>query len=179
MVLVEPNAPRTLTEEAAHRFVANFLTEFMPGTIRDYDLLEKATDGPPNLSLLDFQMEELIFSLHCLFRAVFANLGPQYRAVFMDQTMSTTAAAFALVLPEETAEKFLDSFREHYNTRQIEYSSMTVTANERSPKGNLFWEYSKRICIAAGVSYPEIVAPVLMEGALNTLKMMNKIAATL
>jgi hypothetical protein len=117
MVLTEPNAPRTPPEEAAQRFVANFFTEFMPGAIREYELLEKATDGPPKLSLLDFQMEELIFCLHCLDRAVFANLGPQYRAVFMDQTLSTTAAAIALVLPEDSAENFIESFREHNNSR--------------------------------------------------------------
>ncbi|MGA2851220.1 MAG: hypothetical protein ABSE46_19635 [Terracidiphilus sp.] len=179
MVEASRNTPRTRPREAARTFIANFFIEFMPGVVGEYELLQNATEGRPKLSLFEFQMEVLIFSLHLLDRAVFVNWGPEYRSAFMDGALSSACEAFSTALPEDSREHFVSCFRTHYNTRQQEYSSMSLPLSEASPKGTLFWEYAKRICQGAGVIHPEIIAPIMMEGASDFFTMMLKIAPTL
>ena len=166
-------------EQAAPPVIAAFFTEYIPGVQNDYELLEKASEGPLKIGLPDLQMETLIFGLHCLDRAVFAQYGAAYRAAFMDSALTTASEAFAAVLPDRLRDHFLDHFENRYNTRQLEYGKLKLLPNSgQGLKGVLSYEHGKRICFDAGVSDPEVVA-VMVEGANSILAMMMKIAKTL
>ena len=172
---MKPAAP----EKAAPRFVALFLTEYLPGVKNEYALLEQASDGPLKISLPDLQEETFIFALHCMDRAVFAHWGPGYRAAFMDCAFGIACAAIADVLPDATREPFLKRFRERADARHLEYSGMKVLmADGEGPKGFLPYEFGKRICFDAGVYDPEVIL-VMVEGATSIFVMMMEIAEEL
>ena len=116
------NLPKEPPEQFAPRIVAMFFVEYLPGVKNDYQLLKKAADGPLQISLPDLQMETLIFALHCLDRAVFAQWGAEYRAVFMDHAFATAHDAFAKALADDLREPFLSLFDKHSQARQREYS---------------------------------------------------------
>jgi hypothetical protein len=166
-------------EQAAAPIVAAFFTEYIPGVKNDYELLEKASEGPLKLGLPDLQMETLIFGLHCLDRAVFAQYGAAYRAAFMDSALTTASDAFAAVLPDHLRDHFLDHFKDRYNSRQYEYGKMKLLPDsDEGVKDVLSYEFGKRICFDAGVYEPEVVL-VMVEGASDILAMMMKFAKTL
>jgi len=172
---LKPAAP----EKAAPRFVANFLTEYLPGVKNEYALLEHASDGPLKISLPDLQEETFIFALHCIDRAVFAHWGPEYRDAFMDCAFGIACAGIADVLPDATRDPFLKRFRERSGARHLEYIGMKVLMGDgEGPKGFLPYEFGKRICFDAGVYDPEVVS-VMVEGATSIFLMMLKIAEDL
>lgn len=171
----EPAAP----EKAAPRIVAAFVTEFVARTEKQYSLLEEHSDGPPKTSLFDFQMEELIYGLHCLDRAVFACWGAEYRAAFMNCAFSFAREMFSNVLPHSGRGRFLDEFKKHCDVRQAEYGAMKMLPGEDGAMKNvLAYEYTKRLCVDAGVYNPPVQI-VLMESANEILTMMLGIAEQL
>jgi hypothetical protein len=173
------DAPKSPPEEAGPRIIANFITEYLSGVKNDYELLQKACDGPPKISLPDLQLETLVFGLHCLDRAVLAHWGPEYRAVFMDHAFAFACDSFAAVLPEHAREHFLKYFDELCQTRQREYGEMKLfPGNDGAFKGVLAWEFGKRICFDAD-AYESIVLMEMVNGARSIFMMMNKIAQTL
>jgi hypothetical protein len=166
-------------ELAAPPIVATLLSEFIPRVKNDYELLEETSDGPPKISLFDLQMETLIFGLHCLDRAVFAHRDATYRTIFMDSALATACRAFAAALPDQARGHFLETFRNHWDTRQREYGAMKLfPGDDGALKGVLGWEYAKRICHDADVENP-IVLTTITEGAGTIFTMMNKIAQAL
>ena len=151
-------------EQAAPPIVAAFFTEFIPNVKNDYEILQKASGSPLKLGLPDLQMETLIFGLHCLDRAVFANHGAAYRAAIMDSAFATASEAFVAVLPDRIRDHFLDHFKDRCNTRQLEYGEMKLLPGDgEGLKGVLSYEFGKRICFDAGVYDPEVVS-VMVEG---------------
>ena len=165
--------------QAAPPIVAAFFTEFLPGVKNDYELLERAKEGPLKISLFDLQMETLIFGLHCLDRALFANYGATYRSDFMDHAFATACEAFSAALPDSARGSFLESFQDHCYVRQHEYGEMKlVPEDDDALQGVLSWEYAKRICLDAGVE-SSIALAAITEEATAIFTMMNKIAQTL
>ena len=118
--------PKESPEIAAPRVVASFFTEYLPGVEKEFELLVRAGEGPLKISLFDFQMETLIFGLHCLDRAVFPLHGENYRADFMDCALAAASEFFSAALPDDARNRFLDSFQNHYNTRQREFGEMKL-----------------------------------------------------
>jgi len=174
----ESRIPITPPEQAGPRIVATFFVEFIPGVENEYELLKKACAGPPKIGLPDLQMETLIFGLHCLDRAVFVIWGADYRNAFMDYALAFAEEAFAAVLPEHIKEHFLEHLRDRYNMRQAEHAAMApLPEKDASPKGTLFWEYAKYICLEAGAD--PVVLPTFLKEASAIFTMMNKIAQTL
>lgn len=114
------NEARTPPGQAAPNIIAAFFTGYIPGVESEYELLTKACNGSPQLSLPDLQMEVLILGLHCLDRAVFIKCGVEYRDAFMDHALTYTEQFFATALPEST----LQYLRDLYNARQREYATM-------------------------------------------------------
>jgi hypothetical protein len=166
-------------ERAAPRVVAAFVAEFVAKADKRYSLLEEHSDGAPKTSLFDFQMEELIYGLHCLDRAVFAHWGAEYRAAFMNCAFTFACEMFSGVLPDLDRGRFLDGFKKHYDTRQAEYGAMKVLPGEDGAMKNvLAYEYTNRLCVDAGVYNPPVQV-VLMEWANGILPMMLKIAEQL
>jgi hypothetical protein len=171
----EPAAP----EKAAPQFVADFVTEFVARADKEYALLEEHSDGPPTTSLFNFQIEELIYGLHCLDRAVLAYWGAEYRAAFMNCAFGFACEMFSDVLPDSDRERFLDEFKKLCDIRQTEYGAMKpLPGKDGAMKNVLAYEYTKRICIDAGVYNPPVQF-ILMECANGILTMMLKIAEEL
>jgi hypothetical protein len=171
----KPAAP----EKAAPQVIAAFFTEFVAQADKEYALIEEHSDGPPQTSLFDFQMETLIYGLHCLDRAVFAYWGSEYRDAFMNCAFSFACKMFSDVLPDSEHDRFLDEFKKHCDIRQTEYGTMKPLPSEDGAMKNvLAYEYSKRICIEAGVYNPPVQL-VLMEWATDVSAMMLKIAKQL
>ncbi len=165
---------KTSPEQAGPRIAAALFAEYLDSKAQ-YELLEKACDGPPKITFLDLKIEELIFTLHCLDRAVFSHRGTEYRKVFMNHALAFTEKAFADVLSENLRKDFLDHVRERYNLRQGEYAAMPlVPAKDGTAKGTLFWEYAKRICLDAGAEHP-IVLKAILDEAMTTFQAMNQI----
>lgn len=168
-----------LPEQAAPPIVEAFFTEFIPNVKNDYELLEEASDGPPKISLIDLQIETLIFGLHCLDRTVFAHSGAVYRGAFMDSAFSAACESIAALLPDYARDQFRENFEVHCRTRQLEYSAMKLfPGDDGALKGVLGWEYAKRICLDAGAENPVVLAVISKEAA-AIFTMMNKIAQTL
>ena len=171
-------APKTPPEKAARQIIAAFFTEYLPGVSGEYGLLKEACQGTPGISLPVLQMEVLIFALHCLDRAAYANYGAEYRNFLMGHALAFTEEGFSAACPEHLRKQFLEDCRDLYNARQREYSSMPpLPEKEASPKGTLFWEYAKRVCNDAGAD--PVVIPTLFEGAAAIFMMMNKVVRTL
>jgi hypothetical protein len=171
----KPAAP----EKAAPQVVAAFVTEFVAKADKEYALLEEHSDGPPKTSLFDFQMEALIYGLHCLDRAVFAYWGAEYRAAFMNCAFSFACEIFSDVLPNSERARFLDGFKKHCDVRQTEYGTMRPLPGEDGAMKNvLAYEYAKRICLDAGVYNPPVQI-ILTEWAIDVSIMMLKIAKEL
>ena len=164
-------------EETGPRTVASFLSEFIPRLTSEYAFLEEASGHQIKMLLWEFQMEVLIFGLHCLQRTVFANCGAEYRKAFMDHALSFALDAFASVIPQNDRERFLAAFEEHYRTRQREYSAMILPLAEGSPKGTLFYEYGKRLCFNSGVDNP-VAVQLMVEQGFAIFNMMDGIART-
>jgi hypothetical protein len=170
-----PPAP----ENAVPPIVEAFISEFAAKVDKEYALLEEYSDGPPAISLFDLQMETLIFGLHCLDRAVFARFGAAYRSAFMDYAFATACEAFAAALPDDARDRFLESFEDHCYIRQQEYGKMKLLPGEDGAMKNvLVHEFTKRICIDAGVYNPPVQL-VLMEWANGIAMMMLEIAEKL
>ena len=166
-------------EQAAPPIVTAFFTEFIPNVKNEYELLEEASDSPLKISLFDLQMETLIFGLHCLDRAVFAHRDATYRTIFMDTAFATACGAFAAALPDHARGQFLESFKDHWHTRQREYGAMKLfPSDDGAFKNVLGWEYARRICLDAGVENPRAFA-TLTEEATTIFMMMNRIAQSL
>jgi hypothetical protein len=155
-----------------------FLTEFIPGVATEYGLLKEASGSSMKMEIGEFQMDVLIFSLHCLDRTVLANFGAEYRRVFMDHALSFVCGAFSSVLPKNAQEGFSTGFEKHYRTRQCEYSAMMLPLADNSPKGTLFYEYAVRLCRDAGVDNP-VAVQLMMEEAFAIFKMMDAVTQTL
>ena len=166
-------------EKAAPQVVAAFFTEFVAKANKEYALLEEHSDGPPKTSLFDFQMEALIYGLHCLDRAVFACWGAEYRAAFMNCAFSFACEMFSDVLPDSERGRFLDGFKKDCDIRQTEYGTMKPLPGEDGAMKNvLAYEFAKRICIGAGVYNPPVQL-VLIEWANGILMTMLEIAGKL
>lgn len=156
-----------------------FISEFAAKVDKEYALLEEHGNGPLKTTLFDLQMETLIFGLHCLDRAVFAFWGAEYRAAFMNRAFGFACDAFASVLPESARERFLEGFKKHCDTRQAEYGAMKpLPGKDGAMKNVLAYEFTKRICIDAGVYNPPVQL-VLMEWANGIAMMMLEIAEKL
>jgi hypothetical protein len=169
---LKPAAP----EKAAPRVVAQFLSEYISGVKNEYALMKQACDGPLLITLLEVQMETLIFGLHCMDRAVFARWGPDYRDRFMWSAFSFACERFAELLPESERERLLKQFEDHSDSRHLEYSEMM--ADGEGPKGFLPYEFGKRICFDAGVYDPKVIL-VMAEGATSIFVTMVEIAEEL
>jgi len=170
-----PAAP----EESAPKVAAVFFTEVVAKSDKEYALLEKHSDGAPKLSLVDFQMEALIYGLHCLDRAVFAFWGADYRAAFMNRAFTFICDMFCDVMTDSQRKRFLEGFKKLCDARQLEYGAMKpVVGEDGLPKNVLPYEFSKRLCIDAGV-YNPATHIVLMEWAGGIMTMMLEIAEEL
>lgn len=175
----ECHIPSSPPEQSAQQIIAAFYSEFMPGVENLYELLQTATDIPLKISLPELQLETLIFGLHCLDRTVFAQCGPDYRAVFMDQAYSTACDAYSSLLPDHAREQFVEWFDEHCQMRQREYGTMKlVIENEGELKGVLFWEYSKRIFYDAGLENP-VALKAMIKYSSDIFSLMNSISQKL
>ena len=171
----KPQAP----EKAAPPIVEAFISEFAAKVDKEYALLEEHGNRPLKTSLFDLQMETLIFGLHCLDRAVFAFWGAKYRSAFMNCAFGFACDAFAAVLPQSARERFLEGFKKHCDTRQAEYGAMRpIPGEDGAMKNVLPYEFTKRICIDAGVYNPPVQI-VLMEWATEIMTMMLEIAEKL
>lgn len=171
----KPQAP----EKAAPPIVEAFISEFAAKVDKEYALLEEHSDGPLKTSLFALQMETLIFGLHCLDRALFARFGAAYRSAFMDHAFATACEAFAVALPDDARDRFLESFEDHCYIRQQEYGAMKPLPGEDGAMKNvLACEFTKRICVDAGVYNPPVQL-VLMEWANGIATMMLEIAEKL
>jgi hypothetical protein len=172
-------APKESPTEAAPRIVGMFLAEWIPGVQKEFELLVMAGEGPLKISLFDLQMETLIFGLHCLDRAIFAQFGDEYRTVFMDQAFGFACDAFSSALPANLGADFVERFDKHCRERHKEYGAMKLLPAEGAgPNGGLCWEFAKRICLLAGVEEP-LAFKVMLENAYAILGMMMKVAQTL
>ncbi len=167
------NSPKETPEESGERIAFNFLREYIPGTTTEYDYLRKSTNTAPAMSFEHFQMEMLIFGLHCLDRATFAHYGPGYRDAIMNGAFQIARVMLAEGLPEKLQIGFLARLDRLYDLRQQEYGAWKLTTGE-NPKGTLFWEFAKRICLDAEVYNPAAVA-VLSETASGIFTMMNDV----
>ena len=173
------NSKPQCPEKAAPPIVGAFISEFAAKVDKEYALLEESSDGPLKTSLFDLQMETLIFGLHCLDRAVFAYRGATYRAAFMNCAFGFAYDGFASVLPESARERVLEGFKKHCDTRQTEYGAMKLLPGEDGAMKNvLAYEFTKRICIDAGVYNPPVQI-VLMKWANGIATMMLEIAKKL
>ncbi len=152
-----------------------FISEFAAKVDKEYAILEEHSDGPPAISLFDLQMETLIFGLHCLDRAVVAFWDVDYRAAFMNCAFGFACDAFAAALPESTRGQFLEGFKKHCDFRQAEYGAMKPIGEDGAMKKVLPYEFSKRLCIDAGVYNPPVQL-VLMEWAGGIMTTMSEIA---
>ena len=171
--------PKESAEEAAPRVIGIFFAEYLPGVEKEFELLARAGEGPLKISLFDLQMETLVFGLHCLDRAIFAQFGDEYRTAFMDQAFGFACDAFASGLPADLAGDFVERFDKHCWARHQEYGAMKLLPAEGAgPKGVLCWEYAKRICRAAGVEEP-LAFKTTVEEAHAILGMMTNVAQTL
>lgn len=168
----------TVPEKSAPRTIAAFFTEFVSNSDKEYALLQEHSDGTPKISLFDFQMETLIYGLHCLDRAVFAFWGAEYRAAFMNCAFAFACEMFSDVLPESARELFLEGFKKHCDARQVEYGAMKPISEDGTMKNGLPYEFFKRLCVDAGVYNPPVQI-VLMEWAGRILTMMLETAETL
>jgi len=172
-------SPRESPAQAAPRIVGTFLAEWIPGAQKELELLVIGGEGPLKISLFDLQMETLIFGLHCLDRAVSAHFGDEYRTAFMNHAFGFACDAFASTLPANLGDDFVERFDKHCRERHREYSAMTLLPAEGAGlKGELCWEFAKRICLSAGVDEP-LVFKVMLEDANAILGMMIKVAQTL
>jgi hypothetical protein len=164
----KPTAPG----KVAPRVVAAFFSEFVCKADKEFGILGEHS----NTSLFDFQMEMLIFGLHCLDRAVFAYWGHEYRAAFMNCAFSFACEMFSDVLPESQREIFLEGFKKRCDTRQTEYGAMKALPGEDGAMKNvLAYEFTKRVCVDAGVNNPAVQL-ALIEWANGISTMMLKIA---
>ncbi len=170
----KPAAPET----AAPPVIAAFFAEFVANADMKYAVLEEHCDGEPKISLFDFQIEVLIYGLHCLDRAVFAFRGAEYRATFMNYGFAFACEMFSDLLPEPTRERFLERFKEHCEARQAEYGAMRPISKDSAMKNVLPYEFSKRLCFDAGVCNPPVQI-VLMKWAGGIMTMMLEVAETL
>lgn len=156
-----------------------FISEFAAKVDKEYTLLEECGDGPLKTNLFDLQMETLIFGLHCLDRAVLAYQGTEYRAAFMNCAFGFACEALAGALPASAREGFLEGFKKHCDTRQVEYGAMDLLpGKDGAMKNVLVYEFTKRICVDAGVYNPPVQL-ILMEWANGIAKMMLEIAENL
>lgn len=172
----KPPAP----ESAAPPIVASFISEWVVCSEKEYTLLTEFAEGVPKISLFDFQMETLIYGLHCLDRGVFAYFGDGYRTAFMSEAFAFACGMFAEVLPEPQRQQFLEEFDRHCATRHLEYGVMKpLMAEGTSAMRNVLpYEFSKRLCIDAGVFNPPVQI-ALMEWSGEIMTTMLKVAGTL
>jgi hypothetical protein len=172
------STPKDAPEVGAHKVIAAFFAEFLPGAKNEYGLLQESTSEPLRISLVDFQVEVLLLGLHCLDRDVMAEFGADYRNAFMDSAVTLAADALASVIPEDARDAFLERFEILYNARQREYGAMRLPVGDNSPKGTLFWEFAKRICLDAG-AYSPVALAVMIEEAVSIFGMMVEVTETL
>ena len=171
----KPAAP----EQAAPKVAAAYFTEFVAKANKEYALLEEHSDGAPKISLVDFQMEVLVYGLHCLDRAVFAFWEADYRAAFMNRAFTFIGDMFSERMTDSNREQFLKGFKSLCDTRQAEYGVMKpIVGEDGIPKNVLPYEFSKRLCIDAEVYNPPVQI-VLMEWAGGIMTMMLEIAEEL
>lgn len=166
-------SPKETPEEAGQRTAFYFITEYLPGVTREYDLLKESANKPLTMSFEHFQREMLIFGLHCLDRATFARRGAAYRGRLMDGAFSFARTALAGEMPEEYQDAFIERLDKLYNLRQREYGAWKL-AGGQSPKGTLFWEFGRLICESAEAYNPAAVI-LLSEVAFGIFEMMNEI----
>jgi hypothetical protein len=159
-------------EHAAERIVFLFMTEFLPGTTAEYEMLKNSTTEPPKMSLADVQAEILVFGLHCLDRAVFVRFGADYRTAFMNKAFSMARIALSAAVPEEDRDSLGQRIDKFYNARQREYCSLDLPTDE-NVRGTLFGEFAKRLCDDAGAYNPIALLAMTDEGV-ALFKMMHK-----
>ena len=167
---------KTPPEEAGTRVVANFCVEFLPGVESDYELLRAACNSEPKISYADLQVEVLVYGLHCLDRVVFSHHGADYRNSFMDSALrALEKVSFAAAARGREGDWPLERLRSYYNERQREYGAMVLLPEKgASPKGTLFWEYAKRICLNSNAAPP--IMTYLLDQASTIFEMMDEIA---
>jgi hypothetical protein len=133
-----------------------------PGTM---EALRQPTDEEvPENDRGQFALEEIIFCLHMVARLAFSNANVDKRGHFMDALV----AGVGEVLWQEygvgiEAPRFLEYFFGLYNSRSQEYSSYRdSTAEGESKKGELVWEYGKKV--AALISPQKSASKVILSG---------------
>ena len=174
-----PKHPKLPPKDGARKVIVAFFTEFIPSVETEFNLLQKAVKERLRLSLFDLQGEALVFGLHCLDMDVMAQFGTQYQEAFMDVAVPFTAGVLASEYPKDRDE-VLKRFEALYNTRQHEYAAMQRSLGDNPRKGTLLWEYSKRICLKAGVHDPPALEAMIDEGdeILRTNSEVNRDALT-
>lgn len=60
----------------------------MPSVTTWYEFLKQSSMDPLAIGLPEFEMEVVIFALHCLDRVVLAHWGGEYRAALMDNAFA-------------------------------------------------------------------------------------------
>lgn len=134
--------------------MADLMPEFLEGSQADYIAIIDGTNEQPLISLAEFQLESLIYVLHCLDICILKERGKEYRGEFMNAATEFACEVFGDSQPETFKAKFRMGFADLYNARQSAYSKYVLPAKNGPLKGTLFWEYSKHICFAIGVVNP-------------------------
>lgn len=99
-------------------------------------------------------LELLVFALQITDRIVFAKLGSEDRAEFMNELLS--------VVKKRIQSPIKSEFRSLYNSRTAFYASFQklLPDESESPKGTLFWEFGKALgavyCNSNPVSVTEV-----------------------
>lgn len=137
----------------------------LPGQAAElwHDLAAKSHKNLPESVLWDLQIEELLFALHVLDRVASNRLTDRARTEFMDAAYQQVREDVSRRFEDGArASSFRDWLDETYNARQAEYSGFQFrpAGKNESDKSTLFWEVSKRLTLASGLTNPVFVVLV-------------------
>ncbi len=111
-------------------------------------------------TLAMLRLEEVIFILHLFDRVMFLEFGAENRDVFMDALYQEVRERLSReYVSGMVAAAFRDLANETYNARQTEYGAYKLFPDkqEGSLRKTLFWEYTKKMFLTAGLTNPALM----------------------
>jgi hypothetical protein len=176
---VEDRFSESLRQKAVGLTLA-LVRESLPEVSKFYAELFGGKVDLSDAKIWELQIEEILFCLHLLDRIVSSMLAPDARAVFMTATFEAVRDSLSGLL-KNGAE--VDNFRrwigDVYNARQTEYAEYTYPdtdpKNNRPSKGELFWEFGKKMAFLVGDTNPIRVMEIEHHG-IGLFEMMGEVA---
>lgn len=156
-------------------FLVAFISEATPTFYRDKS--RQYGWGVDEHQLWQLVLDDAIFCLHVIDRYALGGLGPEKRAVFMDNLLPEVREILSrLYETGADASRFPDEFVEIYNASSAEYAQYKkMMAEEGEPlKGTLYWEFAKKRADLLGITNP---AEIMLIGfcALSTIKSLSDV----